>query len=283
MAAYKHTWAVFSQFLNDHTLPHTLPVPWEHVLLFIVNLKKSSYAARTISAKLSALAFVHKLYDFPDPTNNFLVRKTMVALHKSSSAKIRLPISRELLHQLVNALTYVTSQVYQQKMFKAMFLLAFYAFLRVGELTNSANNLLVSDVTFTDQGATLTFRSFKHSDGQHALVNIQKYKEQGYCPVMALQRFLLVRGCVDGPLFANPSGYGISRHKFVQILNNALKFCGINVNSYNSHSFRIGAASFWAQQGASEAQIRLWGRWKSDAFKSYMRTVSMKNLPFIPN
>ena len=43
--------------------------------------------------------------------------------------------------------------------------------------------------------------------------------------------------------------------------------------------FRIGAASHAAECGYSETQIRLLGRWKSDAFKKYIRLPSLQSTP----
>ena len=41
------------------------------------------------------------------------------------------------------------------------------------------------------------------------------------------------------------------------------------------HSFRIGAASFAAEQGLSDAQIRVLGCWKSNAFHKYIRVSTL--------
>ena len=44
-------------------------------------------------------------------------------------------------------------------------------------------------------------------------------------------------------------------------------------------SFRIGAATYAAEQGISDTKIRHMGRWKSDAFKKYIRISSMESVP----
>jgi hypothetical protein len=44
---------------------------------------------------------------------------------------------------------------------------------------------------------------------------------------------------------------------FAKQLNDCLKFCNLNPSVYKSHSFRIGAASFAAEHGVSDAQIRI--------------------------
>ena len=58
-------------------------------------------------------------------------------------------------------------------------------------------------------------------------------------------------------------------------LNHCLTFCGLDNSHYKPHSFRIGAASFPADQGFTDAQIRGLGRWKSDAFKVYLHSSSL--------
>ena len=53
-------------------------------------------------------------------------------------------------------------------------------------------------------------------------------------------------------------------------LKGALAFCVFDCCSYKLHSFRIGAAGLAAENSMYDAQIWGLGRWKSDAFKSYI-------------
>ena len=41
---------------------------------------------------------------------------------------------------------------------------------------------------------------------------------------------------------------------------------------FSSHSFRIGAATSAARAGVPDHLIQVLGRWKSDAYKQYIRT-----------
>jgi hypothetical protein len=61
------------------------------------------------------------------------------------------------------------------------------------------------------------------------------------------------------------------RREFDQILRSVLTFCGFDSQRFKGHSFRIGASSEAARSGKSDAQIRLLGRWSSDAFRKYIR------------
>ena len=55
----------------------------------------------------------------------------------------------------------------------------------------------------------------------------------------------------------------------------ACHLCGLDPSRYKGHSFRIGAASYAEDRGLSDAQIRMLGRWKSNAFLRYIRVPSL--------
>ena len=115
---------------------------------------------------------------------------------------------------------------------------------------------------------------FKHSDVLHP-VNILIYSDEPVCPVSLVRDYLALRGLSSGPLFCWPGGQPILRSFFSTSLRQALHYCGLDSERYKSHSFRIGAASWAASKGLSDAQIRVFGRWKSNAFLKYIRNPSL--------
>ena len=70
------------------------------------------------------------------------------------------------------------------------------------------------------------------------------------------------------PLFSFIDGTPISRQYFTHQLQTALAFCNLSLQSYHTHSFRIGAASTAASQVFTEIQIQNMGRWNSNAFRN---------------
>ncbi len=56
-----------------------------------------------------------------------------------------------------------------------------------------------------------------------------------------------------------------------QMLNRICTFRTWNRNLFHTHSFRIGRATSWAQLGFTNEQILNMGRWRSDAYKKYIR------------
>jgi hypothetical protein len=72
--------------------------------------------------------------------------------------------------------------------------------------------------------------------------------------------YLTRRGNSLGHIFITPVGASVPRNMFILYLNQCLKFCNLNPAVYKSHSFRIGAASFAAEQGLPDALICVLGR-----------------------
>ena len=113
------------------------------------------------------------------------------------------------------------------------------------------------------------------SEFQVQLATNLKNEVKHQCPVNLLLAYLNLRGTSPGPLFCWPDLSPISRNFFTKALADSLRFCDLDVSGYKSHSFRIGAASWAAFKGMSDAQIRAFGRWKSNAFLRYIRAPSI--------
>ena len=54
-------------------------------------------------------------------------------------------------------------------------------------------------------------------------------------------------------------------------LTACLSHAGYDCSQYKCHSFRIGAATTAATRGFTDAQIQTMGRWRSAAFRRYIR------------
>ena len=85
------------------------------------------------------------------------------------------------------------------------------------------------------------------------------------CSVMAMRRYLQLRGDSRGPLFTFQDGSQLTRLVMSNLLSTCFPDC-----SLDSHSFRIGGASAAASGGLSDAAIQILGRWSSEAFKRYL-------------
>ena len=257
--------------------------------LFISYLCARKLAPSTIMSYISAIGYAHKMKGFADPTKAFLIRKLLTAVGRNKSSDIRLPITRQVLHELVESLVHTNSSAWQRTLFKAMFLVAFYGFFRLGELAIKGPSsvsvvLQYSDIQFlsldsTVQKVKITISHYKHNAANRPCeIIIDRQSEESFCPVQSMIDYCRIRGKQPGSLFCYADMRAVTITKFNIELQRSLAFCGLDSGRYKSHSFRIGAASYAAEQGLSDAQIRSLGRWKSDAFKLYIRPTSLPSL-----
>ncbi|XP_061190392.1 uncharacterized protein LOC133198298 [Saccostrea echinata] len=284
-AAYEKTFGFYSDFMSTY-FPNVslLPPTTEHLAHFIAFCFQSNIAASTLKTYISALSYNFKVQGFEDPSQQFAIRKMLQGYQKLKAigSDTRLPITTSILKQLVTSLDKLSISAYQCSMLRAMCLLAFHAFLRVGEIRVSsstdgknvltlANVKLVSGKLNSCESLEITMDNFKHSAGKHiATLILQRNKSDQFCPVQAIQLFLKLRGLSPGPLFAYPNGDGLLRQHFTNFLQMSLKWAGLKTSHYKGHSFRIGAATCAAAMGISE-KIKRMGRWHSDTFKKYIR------------
>ena len=272
-SAYRSCLSKFFAFTGSSSLPASTT----SVALFVAHLFNAHRAPSSISLHLSALAYIHKLHSYADPTDSFIIKKMMTGAYKlGAKPDARLPITPAILRQIIQALPFLALSSYTTSMLKAMFLLAFFGFLRVGELTirpgsDNSHVISVSNLQITRLGIVLSMSSFKHNQaGRTVNLHISPQTDP-LCPVKALSQYLAVRGGNLGPLFTFPDNQGISRSFFVSHLNKVLRLAKLDTNHYKSHSFRIGAATHAVSSGIPETNIKEMGRWRSSAYKKYIR------------
>jgi hypothetical protein len=80
---------------------------------------------------ISGLSHFHKLHNFPDNTQVFVVGK-MIGLKRKrpSQPDVRVPISLDLLKRLITSLRFICTPTYEAALFSSAFNLAFFALLR---------------------------------------------------------------------------------------------------------------------------------------------------------
>ena len=99
------------------------------------------YAPSTVRTYISDLGYFHKLLGFPDPFKVFYVYQINKAIKKVSfHLDSRLPITLPILNHLVWITPFLQGSTYQISQFQAMYSLACYAFLHLGEKTTKFNN-----------------------------------------------------------------------------------------------------------------------------------------------
>ena len=252
-----------------------LPLKTNVILAFISYLNIKGLAPSTTTTYISAISYVHKMNGLDDPTSSFLLQKVLASVNRAQGNRdSRLPITLFMLNRLLDATEHVISGTYNKLLIRAMFALSFFGLFRVGEITVQASgviSLYINQLKVFKDSLVISITKFKNNKTKQPF-DIVIHKQGGiYCPYSIMLDYLKVRGLDAGPLFCFINLRHIPRTFFTTKLKNCLSFCGWNTKLYLSHSFRIGGASFLASIGMSDTQIKLMGRWSSDAFIRYIR------------
>lgn len=206
--------------------------------------------------------------------------------HKTDTRK---PITLDILHKLTTAAHIIHHDQYNISLLKAMFLLAFHAFLRVGEITVRSNKSLDPNTIRAEDcivmfrhgqpsSLNITLRNSKHNQNKTFHISIPTTNTKN-CPVLAMHNYLKLARPSTGALFQLKSGSPITRHYFQSQLNKCLSATKLQKSLYKTHSFRIGAATEAVTRlGLPDHEIQRLGRWKSDAFKSYIRSPTFTSI-----
>lgn len=264
----------------------TWPLTSTGASTYLTYLYDKGYSASTISTYSSAVSYFHKIHSQPDPMSSFLAREVLSGIRKLRPTNdLRLPITIPLLTRLVQALPFLSLGFHDTASFQSMFTLAFFGLLRVGELvmTHKGDTHLLSRgaVGFPPdkRSITIQFTSFKHSKpGVKHRITINS-QPPPLCPVSNLLKYWHLTHSKtfesqSHPLFVDYKGSPYSRVRFCEVLQSALALVGVpSSKMIRSHSFRIGGATYAAKSGMSDSQIRYLGRWSSNAFIKYIRSI----------
>ena len=277
---YSRAWGLFRIAMNKLNIAYRgnqdLPLTEYHILLFIGALQEAGYAPTSMVTYVSALGFAHKFKGFADPTSSFKVQKVLAAaIRLRPSMDNRLPITLNILSRLNNSLQHTVDSPYLRVLFKAMFIVSFFGLMRMGEVTQEKSgeiSLFSDQIVVYNTHAVLKISHFKHNySGTPFEIVLPRQQDTSICPVWALQNYFNLRGLSFGPLFCYPNLTPISRELFSSTLKRTLQFCGLDTTVFQTHSFRTGAASYYASLGLNDEKIRMLGRWKTTAFRRYIR------------
>lgn len=133
---------LFMQFRGLYNLQDIWPPSVDQIINFIAFLSSKSISYSTAKTYLAGISFSLKLSNLPDPCQFFIVKNYYSVLSNSNIKKIRTrsPITFPLLKKIVASLQHVCSNYYEQILFSTAYTLAYFALLRVGEITSTRGN-----------------------------------------------------------------------------------------------------------------------------------------------
>ena len=181
-----------------------------------------------------------------------------------------MPISPLILGQLKGVWS-LSGHTHDTNMIWAAYTLAYFTFLRAGEMTVPNNqtfdpsvHLSVADIAVDDaKNPSVLQIKIEQSKMDPFRRGVNLYVGRtgsDLCAVSAMLSYLTAKGMAPGPLFRFADGRTLSRQLFVEAVR--------------GHSFRIGAATTAAAKGIEDLLIKTLGRWESLAYLQDVKTAT---------
>jgi hypothetical protein len=295
----------YSEFLSDNRLTPAFPATVEDLCLWVSDLASRTppLTIGTIRVYLAAvftrhaeLGYHHPLRDAPPILDRILlgIKRLAEQPHK----KPKLPITTRLLREMSS---HVALSSPGDCLLWAMMWLALSGLLRISEFTvkgvDDADRLLrISQLWFITRDNARVASSAPHlpyASLQYAVLHLDASKTDPFrvgtdiiiaspSALQALIAYLALRSHdtrgAHAPLFSVNGTVPITRGWFMTRVYILLRRIGLNPTLYSSHSFRKGGAVSLQERGVPDSVLRKVGRWKSDAFHSYVRDASLETL-----
>ena len=276
--AYRDKFSLFLAFTSYFQLPlHEL----DSILAFLEFLVRNGSRAHSLNTYVSVLRHYFHLLDVPYASlahrKVHLFTKS-VAINSPYTPKFKANFSIPVLLNLVKACdTFPSGFIY-----KAIFLLAYFAFLRLSNLAPSSaskfdptRNFTRGDIIFGPPGAHVIVKWAKsmQSSSKHQVVQIPSLPASPLCPVRAL-KFLLssIPGSPSSPLFVSPPSLSpISAPMVSATLSRLLLSLKLDPSHFGFHAFRRSAVSWAADHDVPLQNLKAHGGWSSNAIHTYLK------------
>ena len=213
---------------------------------------------------------------FDDPRIDLVIRGGK-RVYGEGIKRLRFPLTASILLRIVNQIRLDEEGINV----KSALCVAFAAFLRSGEFTwdvwseqHHKSHLSRKHVSFNTNSITLTLPTSKTDPYQKGATIHLTSSSSPLCPVAALTQLFNTYPCSPfQPLFTRPHGQPFTKQFLLLKIRELLLRAGIPTVGFSGHSIRKGAAVTAAANGISRADIKLLGRWKSDAVDIYINEV----------
>ena len=280
---YSSAQRCYLRFCDDHGL---VPIPCSEdtMLLFIAYLHTNNCKSSTIRVYKAAVRSLHIEEGYGDPTEKFLrMKQALRGIDVISDNPVKkFPITLDILCKLINILCDTVSD----KMLAAAFTLAYYGCLRASEIAIEGKfdpryNLQVSDVSFShirdDSVTTMSVRiktskTDKTSKGFDVVIACVPHTTCAPCAMTRFLNTLPPNSDRRLPLFRTLNGTLLTKSLYRKQIKLYMSALGYQSEQFSGHSFRSGCTTDAASAGFMDWELKLLGRWSSDAYQGYIRT-----------
>ena len=227
--------------------------------------------------KTKLIIFGLDVAGFADPRLKYYQKA--VQMHTPMRASLKKVIDISLLKSIVNQCDYT----FMGQIYKALYLLSFYSFLRLSNLVPHAMNqfsplkhLARGDVIFRPGKAVILVKWSKtmQNNDQVKLITVPRIPKSNLCPVSALLNVLsLVPEGANLPLFqikVAREWVPLTDSRVRRHFDNVLGRLQLRNTGYTPHAFRRSGATFAFNNNVDLQNIQRHGTWTSDCVWRYI-------------
>jgi site-specific recombinase XerD len=253
----------------------SLPASPETVAAFLAAEAGAGVKPSTLSRRVAAIRYAHKLAGVETPTDAEGVKATMRGIRRTfgGARNKKAPAVAAKIRSMVATAPEGLAGLRD----RALLLLGFAGAFRRSELVA----LDVADIAETETGMLVTIRGSK-TDQERQGVTIAIARGDVACPVKALRAWLDAAGIEAGPLFRpiDKAGTVAASRLTCRSVANIVKAyaarAGFDANTFSGHSLRAGFLTSAAAKGASIFKMMDVSRHKSvDTLRGYVRDAEL--------
>ena len=295
---YQTIWKQFNKFLIRLD---KIPEDWEErATLFCGYLIEEEKKSATVKSYMSVIKFIVIAVDDYNWDDKKLLVSSLTRVYRRINDKVttRLPIHWKLLEVILFKIERIfDQQIYFKILYKALFAIGYYGLFREGELTQSPHVIRANSVhvgqnkdkilivlysskthNIESEPQQVKIKSNKKDDNNKDVNNSKNNysKNSHFCPFVLMRQYINIREPIASEseqFFVFRNGSAVKPKHMRDTLNTALRRIGLNQQLYSVHSLRSGRSSDLIKFGLTIEQVKLMGRWKSNAVYRYIHTI----------
>ena len=286
-ANYVAIWRMFNNFIIKLDI---IPKYWEdRVFLFVTHLALKCRKSTTIRCYILAIKAILWENNY-DLSNSELELRAITRVCRLANDKLqpRLPVKLQLLEMIIFEIKRIyKQQPYLESMYSALFTIAYYGLLRIGEVaagdhTIEARNVFIA--TNKNKIELILFSSKTHApNARPQKINISALEDyqtenttfKHFCPFTLMTNYLNMRAdfyyTVHEPFFVFQGGIPVPQENVRKLLSQAIENIGLDKRLYQFHGIHVGRTTDLYNWGYTVDEIKDIGRWKSNAKYKYIK------------
>jgi len=247
--AYQADAEVWSAWCRARGL-ESLPAAPEALAAFLASEADAGKSASTITRRLAAIGYAHKLAGLESPTNSEAVRAVLRGIRRTigTAPKQKAPAEAAALRRMIEACPETLIGLRD----RTILAIGFAGAMRRSEIAA----LECGDIRDIEGGIEITIRRSKgDQEGAGQVIAIPHGTK--IQPVATLKGWLSAAGITDGPVFRSIRKGGavqaeaLSTTSIAQIVKDAAERAGLPAEQFSGHSLRAGFLTSAAKAGSN--------------------------------